>query len=39
VGGGARSEAGELGLIKEPEVNREIDIAIDQQSPFARTII
>ncbi len=39
VGGGARSGAGEPGLIEEPEVNREVDTATDQQSPSARTII
>lgn len=38
VGGGARSGAGEPGLIEEPEVNREVDTATDQQShPRARS--
>jgi len=39
VGGGARSGAGEPGLIEEPEVNREVDTATNQQSLSARTII
>ena len=30
---------GEPGLIEEPEVNREVDTATDQQTPSARTII